>query len=141
MIAENVGEEGSDCRDVVPMALRVFVVVVAQGREGDAVRAIAKGRHLPFDLLRVQMIIRVEELQITPRGACDSGVPRGAYPRILLPDVNDLVSIGSGNRIRVVVGTVVDDDDLNGGISLRKAAIDGRLEITSLSKSGDYDGN
>jgi hypothetical protein len=58
-----------------------------------------------------------------------------------LPDVNDLVSIGSGNRIRVVVGTVVDDDDLNGGISLRKAAIDGRLEITSLSKSGDYDGN
>src|SRR5262249_30313932 len=89
-------------------------------------------RHLPLDLLGVPPVIGVEKRNPRARGRCHTGVASCSETSVLTPDVAHPVSVRCNYLSRIVLGSVVYDDDFFGRIGLSKHAVDALPEILAV---------
>jgi hypothetical protein len=121
--------------------LRCAIAIKPNRRQRNAVGPASHLRHLPGDLVRMQGIVGIKEFQVSPLGASDACVSRCWEPAVGAIVILNPRSVGFRHRFRVVVRSVIDDDDLDGGISLSQRTINGLAQVLSLPIAGDDDGN
>ena len=142
------GEEdpGDAPAGVAHLAARVLID--GQQRAADRVRAGApRGVDERRDVARIQCVVVVAEGDVLTRGVAQAGVPCRAEVEVVLSDDPDgpgpaLALDGEESLERFPFGTsVVDHEDLDGGVGLRDRGGDRCSQVRPLVVVRDHDGD
>lgn len=132
-----------ECR-VEHLARRSRVALVAvlepEAAEADAGVALAQRLHSAFDTLGVELVVVVEQVDVLPLSAFDTGGAGGVPPAILVErEIRHLGVVR--DRGGVSFAGVVDDDTLHVGMGLCPDALDGVGESPVAVVCVDDDGD
>jgi hypothetical protein len=93
----------------------------------------------PADGVRMQEIVGVEKKQKTAPGRGNADIPRCAEATVRLLQVTDPTAKSGGDRERVVIRAVVDNDHFDLPVCLFERTLDRSSEEDPLLKAGNHD--
>ena len=141
IIRERVRDQGTGAGHVVHELVRRAIAVKPDRGLGKAIGPAGQGGHLPGDLFRVQGIVGVKKLQVSPPRTSNAGVPRCRKSAVGTIDILNPRTITIRHLFSVIIRSVIHHNDFDGRIGLSEGTIYGLLQVLGLPIAGDDNGH
>jgi len=82
-----------------------------------------------LELLRQEAVVGIEKREVLPGCELDRRIAGRSGATVLLARETDALAVPLGDRPRVVLRAVVDDDDLDRAVGLGECAVDRLVEV------------